>query len=72
MAELIEQRRQHVGLTPEETPAPRAEAIDPICGMVVDIATAQHILERNGQTYYFCCAGCKAAFEAAQPATKAG
>jgi len=71
MAELIEQRRQRVGLTPEETPAPRAEAIDPICGMVVDIATAQHTLERDGKTYYFCCAGCKATFEASQPASKA-
>ena len=71
MAELIEQRRQRVGLTPDETPAPRAEAIDPICGMVVDIATAQHTLERDGKTYYFCCAGCKATFEASQPASKA-
>ena len=63
VAELLEMRRQRVGLALEEAPPPKAEAIDPICGMTVDIATAQHTSERGGQTYYFCCAGCKAKFE---------
>lgn len=64
MAELVEMRRKRVGLT-DETPAPaeRAEAIDPICGMTVDIATARHTSVRDGVTYYFCCAGCKATFD---------
>ncbi|HLJ80917.1 MAG TPA: YHS domain-containing protein [Ktedonobacterales bacterium] len=35
-----------------------------MCGMTVDIATAQYTSERDGQTYYFCCAGCKARFDA--------
>ncbi|MDR2212822.1 MAG: heavy metal translocating P-type ATPase [Pseudomonadales bacterium] len=39
-------------------------AIDPICGMSVDPATAEHRAEYAGQTFYFCCAGCKARFEA--------
>ncbi len=65
MAELLEVRRQRVGLALDEAPAPRAEAIDPICGMTVDIATAHYKTERNGHTYYFCCAGCQAQFEAA-------
>ncbi len=65
MAALVELRRERVGLSPEQAPPPRAEAIDPICGMTVDIATATHKTERNGQMYYFCCAGCKAQFEAA-------
>jgi xanthine dehydrogenase accessory factor len=64
MAALLELRRERVGLAPEEAPAPRAEAIDPICGMTVDIATAMHKTERHGQMYYFCCAGCQAKFEA--------
>ena len=64
MAELLETRRQHVGLAPDEAPAPRAEAIDPICGMTVDIVTAHYKTERNGKLYYFCCAGCQAKFEA--------
>jgi xanthine dehydrogenase accessory factor len=65
MAALLELRRERVGLSPEEAPPPREEAIDPICGMTVDVATAVHKTERNGQMYYFCCAGCKAQFEAA-------
>ncbi len=64
MAELLAVRRERVGLSLETAPPPRAEAIDPICGMTVDIATAAYKTERNGQMYYFCCAGCQAKFEA--------
>lgn len=39
-------------------------AIDPVCGMTVDIATAKHKSEYQGQTYYFCAPGCKRAFDA--------
>jgi Cu+-exporting ATPase len=35
---------------------------DPVCGMVVDPGTATHRAEQDGQTYYFCCDGCKAKF----------
>lgn len=63
LAELIEARRQHPDLHPEAPPAPpRAEAIDPICGMTVDIATARFTAERDGQTYYFCCPACRKQF----------
>lgn len=37
-------------------------AIDPICGMTVDIATAQYSANVNGVDYYFCCSGCKEKF----------
>jgi xanthine dehydrogenase accessory factor len=40
-----------------------AEAIDPICGMSVMVAGAEHRSEYAGQTYYFCCAGCKHSFD---------
>ncbi|MDE3231021.1 MAG: XdhC family protein [Chloroflexota bacterium] len=63
LAELLEARRNRVGLSEDVTPPLRAEAIDPICGMTVDIATAHHISIRDGVTYYFCCAGCKATFD---------
>lgn len=63
MAELLEARRQHVGFDLGAPLAPRAEATDPVCGMTVDIATAQYTSERDGQVYYFCCAGCQAQFE---------
>ncbi|MEJ2567032.1 MAG: XdhC family protein [Gammaproteobacteria bacterium] len=39
------------------------EAIDPICGMSVTVATAEHRSEYAGHTYYFCCAGCKHSFD---------
>jgi P-type Cu+ transporter len=44
---------------------PNAPAVDPVCGMTVDPATAKHETTHNGATYYFCCAGCKAKFDAA-------
>lgn len=37
-------------------------AIDPICGMEVDMATAKYTYEHEGETYYFCCAGCQTTF----------
>ena len=39
-----------------------AQAIDPICGMTVDTATARHMTDYAGQTFYFCCARCKEKF----------
>jgi uncharacterized membrane protein YraQ (UPF0718 family)/YHS domain-containing protein len=38
-------------------------AIDPVCGMTVDPATAEHSSELGGSTYYFCSAGCKESFD---------
>ncbi len=37
---------------------------DPVCGMGVDPATATHSAEHDGETYYFCCAGCREKFVA--------
>jgi xanthine dehydrogenase accessory factor len=39
-----------------------AAAVDPVCGMRVDVATARHTAEVGGVTYYFCCAGCRSRF----------
>ncbi len=47
------------------------EAIDPVCGMTVDVATARYRSEYNGQTYYFCCPACRKTFEKS-PAEYAG
>src|SRR5690242_15355287 len=33
-------------------------AIDPVCGMTVERATARHTLNHAGNAYYFCCAPC--------------
>jgi len=39
-------------------------AIDPVCNMTVDEATAEYTAEHDGKTYYFCAPGCKEAFQA--------
>jgi xanthine dehydrogenase accessory factor len=40
----------------------RLVAVDPICLMEVDVATAKHRAEVGGQTWYFCCGGCREEF----------
>jgi YHS domain-containing protein len=62
MAEIVQQRRSHAA--PRETGAvlKNTEAIDPICGMSVAVATARHSAQVKGRTYYFCCAGCRSKF----------
>ena len=53
----------------------KTEAKDPICGMVVDEATALHA-ERDGKTFYFCSDHCRQKFlstpAGAKPETKSG
>ena len=46
------------------TPGP-GEALDPVCHMLVEIATARFTSVYNGQTFYFCAPGCKRTFEKA-------
>jgi Cu+-exporting ATPase len=41
---------------------------DPVCGMIVDPATAKHHAEHADKTYHFCSAGCRTKF-AADPET---
>ena len=43
------------------------QAKDPICGMMVEMATARYTSLYEDETYYFCCAGCKQKFDK-QPA----
>jgi YHS domain-containing protein len=31
--------------------------------MEVEVASARHVVEHEGTLYYFCCAGCRRAFE---------
>ena len=39
------------------------EAVDPVCGMAVEVTSARHVVEHGGTRYYFCSSGCKWAFE---------
>ncbi len=38
-------------------------AIDPVCKMEVDEATAKYTSEYQGKKYYFCAPGCRILFE---------
>lgn len=52
------------GLATGVVVTPPLEAIDPVCGMTVDIATTHFHTVHNGKSFYFCAAGCQSAFEA--------
>jgi Cu+-exporting ATPase len=57
---------------PLQTVLRRAEsgqAKDPVCGMVVDKATALRT-DRSGRSYYFCSAGCQRTFESPEAELK--
>ncbi|MDT8344573.1 MAG: heavy metal translocating P-type ATPase [Thermohalobaculum sp.] len=60
---------------PEHEHGAAAEALavirDPVCGMKVDRATAQHMATHEGTRVYFCSAGCREKFEA-EPAKYLG
>ncbi|MEQ8824243.1 MAG: heavy metal translocating P-type ATPase [Filomicrobium sp.] len=45
-------------------PAHDAKATDPVCGMRVNVATAEHVMHHNGHDIYFCSTRCKEKFEA--------
>jgi xanthine dehydrogenase accessory factor len=67
LAEIIQHRRSDktVGAETESAPAPtvRIETKDPICGMIVDAATAKFRSEFAGRTVSFCCRHCKEMFD---------
>ncbi|MBS1853007.1 MAG: heavy metal translocating P-type ATPase [Acidobacteria bacterium] len=46
------------------SPTPTPLAIDPVCGMSVNPATARFQGEHAGKSYYFCCNGCLGKFQA--------
>ncbi|HEV2036869.1 MAG TPA: heavy metal translocating P-type ATPase, partial [Candidatus Dormibacteraeota bacterium] len=41
----------------------KTTAIDPVCQMTVEIATAEFRSFNDGKAYYFCSSGCKASFD---------
>ena len=67
LAEIVQLRRAAAADAPAAAAPEPAPAIDPICGMTVTVAGAKHRAEHAGQTFYFCCAGCRERF-LAEPA----
>lgn len=67
LAEVIHHHRSRKVASPEIEIRPAApavtEATDPICGMLVEVATAKYRSEASGQPVYFCCRHCKETFD---------
>jgi xanthine dehydrogenase accessory factor len=60
------------GLPTAEIQPSQVFQIDPVCGMQVEVATARHVAEFGGRTYYFCSPNCRARFvEAPDPVVAA-
>jgi xanthine dehydrogenase accessory factor len=64
LAEIVQRRRARAATSRPAavTTTQQGTAIDPICGMEVEIATAKWTADRDGQTYYFCAPGCRKSF----------
>ncbi|HEY4870150.1 MAG TPA: XdhC family protein [Candidatus Dormibacteraeota bacterium] len=64
LAEVAGLRRERIAaerVTPADV---TGFAVDPVCGMTVDVAAAMHIVEHGGDVYYFCSGGCAEQFRA--------
>jgi xanthine dehydrogenase accessory factor len=62
IAEIVQTQRAGAAASTPNPAAQRRVAVDPICHMEVDIATARHKAEIGGETWYFCCGGCREEF----------
>lgn len=64
LAELVQRRAAGEFDVPVDIDVPQVTtAIDPICGMTVDAVDTSHPFDVADETYYFCCPGCRSAFE---------
>ena len=68
LAEIVQLRASAVKSAARPTPSSalnviQTDATDPICGMTVEKSKAKYKAEFQGETFYFCCAGCKQKFE---------
>jgi len=61
LAELVAWRHTKP-ISPTQLVEP-AVAIDPVCGMTVEIQGARETAVHDGVTYYFCGPGCRRRFE---------
>jgi xanthine dehydrogenase accessory factor len=76
LAELIQVKRHKTGTSVQSgtssekvqldrpgTVTIASTAIDPVCGMIVETATARHHSVYDDREFYFCCPACKRLFE---------
>ena len=63
LAELVQLRAQGAFAAPVTAPPPEVSlAVDPVCGMTVQIGPAAQSLQVGDEVFYFCCAGCRTTF----------
>lgn len=65
LAEIIQLSRNQP-VEPDNVAMPATEnreAIDPICGMRIDVTAAKYTSVFDNKPFYFCCAGCKQTFD---------
>lgn len=63
LAELVQLRAAGELGARQPTAVRAARRTDPVCGMTVAVGPASRTAEHEGQTYYFCGAGCQQVFE---------
>ena len=67
LAQIIEDFRSSIPQATESNPAENGTNndtyINPVCNIPVSKKEAKHIIEYNEHTLYFCCDGCKVAFD---------
>ena len=60
LAQIVQEKAaRRGGVAPAAAAAATATAVDPVCGMTVEIGEATPSAERDGTTYWFCCPGCR-------------
>lgn len=64
LAEVVKLKAEGLFEPAEPSAEAVVEALDPVCGMTVRTDT-KHRAEHGGETYYFCCGGCRERFVAA-------
>lgn len=63
LAEIIQVNRTEAAAPKAKLPVLKQEVKDPICGMLVEVSAAKYKSEFHGNSFYFCCGGCKQTFD---------
>ncbi len=65
LAEVVQLLRLRADTAAPEPVTAEREEVDPVCGMTVSVASARHVGEYAGRTFYFCNPRCREKFLAA-------
>ena len=64
LAEIVQRKNAEPAVTVAGAAAQPEirQAVDPVCGMTVEVGPSTPSAERDGVTYWFCCSGCQRRF----------